>query len=98
MSQMLNFLFLILNCQSLPVEEKEYDSSGIFPDMEEIALEYGEYAINGPWNSDLRPMYRNLQDNDDENTESGINKASRIRIACTVYTIFHTCQMQYACL
>ena len=80
MSPLLNFIFFILTCQSLPVQEKEYALSGMFPDMEDVALEYGEYAINGPWNSDIRPMYHNLQDKDDESTESGINRASRTRI------------------
>ena len=59
----------------------------MFPGMEDVVTEYGEYVINGPWNSDLRPMYRNLQDKDDERTESGIYRASCIRIKCTVYNI-----------
>ena len=87
MSQLLNVIFFILTCQSLPVQENEYPLSGMFPGMEDVVTEYGEYVINGPWNSDLRLIYRNLQDKDDERTESGIYRASCIRIKCTVYNI-----------
>ena len=84
MSPSLNFIFLILSCQSLPVQENEYALSGRFPGMENVVMEYGEYVLNGSWNSDLRPIYPNLQDEDDESTESGINRASRTRINLTV--------------